>query len=178
MSDDSLLLRLGLSLVIVAGLWLASWLFKRLARRIGEKQGYAGGRIHQIKVVVNASAWLLAFLLLAAVWGFEQNLLVFASSIFALVGVALFASWSMLSNVTAAVIIFFSAPFRLGDRIKILDGDNTISGTVRHIGFIYIELLDEQGHLFLVPNNLLIQRSSIRLKAGKDIPCDKKHASP
>ncbi|MDF1822056.1 MAG: mechanosensitive ion channel family protein [Alcanivoracaceae bacterium] len=170
------LVRLAISAVTVVTIWLVNWLLKRLSRRIASKQGYASARAHQIKVILNTSAWLLAVLLLAAIWGFEQNLVVFASSIFALVGVALFASWSMLSNITAAVIIFFSAPFRIGDRIRVLDGDNTLTGQIRHIGLIYMELNDEDGHLYLLPNNVLLQKTSIRLKPGKDLPCDSKHA--
>lgn len=172
---DSALLRLSLSVGIIIGVWLLGWVLKRLAKRIGTTQGYATGRVHQIKVLVNSSAVLVSLLSLAAIWGFEQNLVVFASSIFALVGVALFASWSMLSNVTAAVILFSSAPFRLGDRIRLLDGDNTVTGTVRHMGLIYIELQDSDGHLFLLPNNLLLQKTTIRLQKDKELPCDQKH---
>lgn len=176
MNMEPYLVRLAVSLVTVFVIWLVAQLLKRLSRRIASKQGYASARAYQIKVIINTTALMLALLLLAAIWGFEQNLVVFASSIFALVGVALFASWSMLSNITAAVIMFFSAPFRIGDRIRVLDGDNTITGQVRHIGLIYVEITDENGHLFLLPNNMLLQKTSIRLKPGKDLPCDSKHA--
>ncbi|NIW50111.1 MAG: mechanosensitive ion channel, partial [Gammaproteobacteria bacterium] len=72
-----------------------------------------------------------------------KGLLVFASSFFAIVGVALFAQWSILSNITASVIIFFTSNAKIGDKIKVVDGDNTVSGIIRDIGLFYTLLVDD-----------------------------------
>ena len=106
--------------------------------------------------------------------GLGVGLMVFATSLMALLGVALFASWSMLSNATAAIILFFSAPYRVGDRIRLLDGDNTVTGQIRHMGLIFITIQDELGHRYTLPNNLLLQKAVIRLR-GDTLPRDQKH---
>ena len=38
-------------------------------------------------------------------------------------GVAMFAQWSILSNITSGIILFFSFPFKIGDLILIHDKD-------------------------------------------------------
>ena len=172
---DEFLTRPLLTIAIILGCWVFALLLRRAATRLGRSEGYSTDRVARVKVVINASLFTLALLLLASVWGFKQNLVVFASSVFALVGVALFASWSMLSNTTASLMIFFTAPFRMHDRIRMLEGDNSVTGKVRHLGLIYVTLEDEEGHQYLIPNNILLQRTVIRLAPGKDIPCDQKH---
>lgn len=169
-------MKLILSLAIVAGAIFLSGLLRQLARRFAEKHDYGQARLFQMAVLINSSVFLLTLLLIGAVWGFSgQGVLVFFSSIFALVGIALFASWSLLSNITAALILFFGAPFRVGDRIRMLDGDNTVTGRVHDMGLIYLTLEDEDGNRFTLPNNILLQKTIIRLAEGKELPCDKKH---
>jgi hypothetical protein len=46
---------------------------------------------------------------------------IFLSSVFAVIGVALFAQWSILSSVNASMIIFFGFPYHGGDKIRIID---------------------------------------------------------
>uniref|UniRef100_UPI0011B49E8D mechanosensitive ion channel domain-containing protein n=1 Tax=Vibrio sp. T20 TaxID=2588450 RepID=UPI0011B49E8D len=57
----------------------------------------------------------------------------FLSSIFAVLGVALFAQWSILSNLTASVLIFFVFPYRIGDKVKVAEKDEDISGVIQEI---------------------------------------------
>lgn len=176
--EESVWIRILITSAILVGCWLGAFILRRVARRVANRQGYAAGRIAHVKVMINVSALAVAVLLLAALWGFEQNLVVFASSIFALVGVALFASWSMLSNVTAALMLYFTAPFLVQDRIRILDGDNTVTGHIRQMGLIFLTLEDDHGHLYTLPNNVLLQKTVIRLQPGKELPCERKHCQP
>ena len=169
-------MKLILTLAILAGAVFISGLLRQLARRFADKHDYGQARLFQIAVLINISVAVTAVLIISAVWGFSgQGVAVFFSSVFALVGVALFASWSLLSNVTAALILFFGAPFRVGDRIRMLDGDNTVTGRVQDMGLIYLTLEDEDGNRFTLPNNILLQKTIIRLAEGKELPCDKKH---
>ena len=67
----------------------------------------------------------LALLLLA--WGIDfSGLLVLSTSIITVTGVALFASWSLISNITAYFILLTNVAYRRGNFIRILDGDNFI----------------------------------------------------
>ena len=165
----------GLTAVVVLLAWGLSVLLRGITRRLGRRRNYTRGRIFQTSVVINAASLILCLITLGVLWGLKgDGLMVFATSLMALLGVALFASWSMLSNATAAIILFFSVPFRVGDKIRLLDGDNTVTGQIRHMGLIFITLQDELGHRYSLPNNLLLQKTVIRLH-NDTLPRDQKH---
>ncbi|MDH6310839.1 MscS family membrane protein [Dysgonomonas sp. PFB1-18] len=96
---------------------------------------------------------------LAIIWGVRpQNMLIAVSSVFAVIGVAFFAQWSLLSNMTAGIIIFFTAPFRIGDQIQILDKDMPIDATIEIILTFYTHLRTKEGELIVIPNSLFLQK--------------------
>jgi small-conductance mechanosensitive channel len=80
------------------------------------------------------------------------------------VGVASFAQWSILSNITAGIILFFSYPFKIGDRIKIHDKDFPIEGEIDDIKAFYVILKSSEGEMVTYPNNLLMQKGISVLK--------------
>lgn len=105
----------------------------------------------------------LGILALILIWGvdFERIGLVF-SSVFAVIGVALFAQWSMLSNITAGIILFFYFPFKIGDRIRIMDKEIDLPEEVyiiEDIKAFHIHLRRKNGELFTYPNNLMLQKA-------------------
>ncbi len=164
-----------LTVTVVLVAWALTILLRGIAKRLGKRRNYSRARIFQTAVVINSASVVLALLAIGILWGLNgDGLMVFATSLMALLGVALFASWSMLSNATAAIILFFSAPYRVGDRIRLLDGDNTVTGQIRHMGLIFITVQDELGHRYTLPNNLLLQKTVIRLR-GETLPRDHKH---
>ncbi|MEM1188223.1 MAG: hypothetical protein AAGI72_06840 [Pseudomonadota bacterium] len=63
------------------------------------------------------------------------SLLVFAGTALTLLGVALFASWSLLSNVTAYFVLVLHPTFSRGTFIRILDADNYAEGYIAELGF-------------------------------------------
>lgn len=170
-----MLVKILISLAILLGGHLLSAGLRRITRRIGEQHDLSHGRVFRMSVIINVICLVLGLVLLALVWGLSgSGVMVFTTSLAALLGVALFASWSMLSNTTASVILFFTAPYKVGDRIRVLDGDNTITGLVRHMGLVFLSLEDPEGHLYTLPNNLLMQKTVIRLY-GDTLPVDRKH---
>lgn len=169
--------RLLLTVALLAALVFLASLVRRLVIRFAVRRDYTAGRIFQVVVMINTITIIIGLLVLGIVWGLTgRNLVVVASSVFALVGVALFASWSLLSNTTAAVILFFNAPYRVGDRIRVLDGDNTVTGHIQDMGLFFLQLEDANGHTYTLPNNLLTQKTVIRLAPDKEMPWDSKHA--
>ncbi|QEY18984.1 small-conductance mechanosensitive channel [Cellvibrio sp. KY-GH-1] len=88
---------------------------------------------------------------------------VFLSSIFAVVGIAMFAQWSILSNVTASMIIFFGFPYKVGDRIKVLDKDDDMRGVIVEITLFHVILKREDGNLITYPNTLILQKAVLKL---------------
>jgi MscS family membrane protein len=121
------------------------------------------------RVVIKYSSILiniLGFVLLITIWGVTPEW-IFATfaSFFAIVGVAFFAQWSLLSNVTAGFIIYFTVPFRIGDTIKIIDKDNPIEATVEDIKAFYVVLRTKDGFPVTFPNNLILQKAISTIKS-------------
>jgi hypothetical protein len=60
-------------------------------------------------------------------WGVEFDaLFIFASTTLTLLGVDLFARWSILSNVTTYVVILLHPSFRRGTFVCVFDTDNYV----------------------------------------------------
>ena len=117
-------------------------------------------KISHISRVINLIINSLAIIAILIIWGVDtKNLFVALSSVFAVIGVALFAQWSILSNITAGIILFFSAPFQIGDHIRILDKDMPIEATVEDIFTFYTHLRTKDGGLHIFPNSLLLQKA-------------------
>lgn len=67
--------------------------------------------------------------MLTLVWGVDQSeLLIFLSTILTVLGVAFFAQWSIISNITSTLIIFFNQPIKIGDYLTIMDKEYEIEG--------------------------------------------------
>lgn len=116
-------------------------------------------RLFYILKFFNIMIYLSLLIVLATIWGVKFNgLMVFLSSVFAVIGIALFAQWSILSNLTSSIIIFFTFPARVGDKVKILDKDDSVTGTIKEITPFQVELEDEEKNIILYPNNLFIQK--------------------
>ncbi len=98
-------------------------------------------------------------MILISIWGVDtKNLLLAISSAFAVIGVAFFAQWSILSNVTAGIVLFFSLNFRIGDKIKIHDKDFPMEAVITDIKTFYICLETDSGEKIIYPNNLILQK--------------------
>ncbi|UBM60635.1 mechanosensitive ion channel family protein [Marinilongibacter aquaticus] len=100
------------------------------------------------------------------IWDFSFKS-IFAS-FFAVAGVALFANWSLLSNVTASVILFFNYPIKIGSKVKIIDGNDSVMGKVKDLSFFSIQIEDESGNIVSYPNNLALQKGIVDLNPHKD----------
>jgi small-conductance mechanosensitive channel len=124
------------------------------------------------KVILNLiyfSIYILTFILLGVIWGVNMNqLTLFVSSVLAVLGVGFFAQWSILSNLTSSMILFFNHPVRIGDRIRILDKDFELTGEVTDISGFFFFMTTDKGEHITLPNNLVMQKG-IELIKSKEI---------
>lgn len=98
-----------------------------------------------------------AIVLFAAIWGLKQNeIAVYAGTILTALGIAFVAQWSLLSNITSSIILFFNHPLKIGDRIKIMDKDCPIEGEITDLTYFYILLITTEGDIITIPNSLLL----------------------
>jgi len=139
----------------------------KIVAKYGQMTHKAESRIAQVKQVIAILINFTCISTLAVIWGVQpQNMLLALSSIFAVIGVAMFAQWSILSNITAGIIVFFATPFRIGDKVHILDKDLPIEAIIENIQTFYTHLRTDDGELIVLPNNLFLQKI-ISLKKEK-----------
>ena len=137
-----------------------------LVTRIGSDKGVHKYRISYIKKILSILLTIVfvAIILLGTGIALTEFSL-FISSFFAVLGVALFAQWSILSNITASVIIFFFFPYRVGSLVKIIDADdNDVSGIIEEITLFHV-IIQKDDNLITYPNSLILQKAVIKLDA-------------
>ena len=122
---------------------------------------------------LNTLLFIVYGLVMLALLGLDlSDLEVLLSSIFAVAGVAFFAQWSILSNITASAIIFFSFPYRVGDWIQVVEKDVDIQGTIEDISLFHVLIRNIRGELVTYPNNLILQKPVLRMteKPAMQVP--------
>jgi small-conductance mechanosensitive channel len=157
------------SIALVVGTYLFVRMFKRLLGEIARRKNVQPKRLFYIEKVFEILFVVAGLFAMAFIWSVDiKGLSVVASSVFAIIGVAMFAQWSILSNVTASIIIFFTFPARVGDRVRILDGDDSVEGIIMEIALFQTELKNDDGHMLFYPNNLLLQKPVLKLNSRAD----------
>ena len=133
-----------------------------IINKFGRKADFDESRTQLVKKYIDYFIYALAILTLISIWGIKtEQLFLFVTSVLTVIGVAFFAQWSILSNITAGIIVFFSSPFRIGNTIKIMDKDYPIEAKIVDIRSFYTLLKTAEGEDITLPNNLLLQKSII-----------------
>ena len=154
-----------LSFIVFTIMFVALKLSDYFIKKVGRNKRVIQKRVFYVSKFSHFIIYFLTIISLAVVWNVQfGGIAVLASSIFAVIGVALFAQWSILSNLTSSIIIFFTFPARVGDKIKIVDGDNSLIGEITEISLFHVEIKDEEENKILYPNNLFIQKPIINIK--------------
>ncbi|MFT4611226.1 MAG: MscS family membrane protein [Glaciecola sp.] len=131
----------------------------KLVKKIGRKSGINAARIKLICRYITVTLFIITLLIESFVFGAEfKDMAVIFSSVFAVIGIGLFAIWSILSNVTSGIIMFFSFPYKVGDKVKIHDKDFPIEAIIEDIRAFQLHLRQDNGDLVTYPNNLMLQK--------------------
>jgi len=134
---------------------LVIWSAAKLSRDLNR----SALRRQYINRYVGYILWTFASLSILLIWIInEDDFIVVLGSSFAVVGVALFANWSILSNVTASFILYFSFPYKIGDRVRIHDKDLPVTAVIVDIKGFYTLLKTAEGEIVTYPNNMLMQK--------------------
>ena len=116
-------------------------------------------RAKVVKKAVNLILLLMLSFFILIVWGVDQSeLVLFVGSVLTVIGIALFAQWSILSNITAGLILFFNHSVKLDDTISVIDKDFNIEGRVSDIGLFFVILKTKDGEVISIPSNVFIQK--------------------
>ncbi|MFD2550693.1 mechanosensitive ion channel domain-containing protein [Bizionia sediminis] len=153
------------SIILLIILLFIRFTVKTLIQKIGQKAGINDARIHLIVRYATVTLFLIWMLIQAFILGTEfKELALIFSSIFAVLGIALFAIWSILSNITSGIIMFFNFPYKVGDKIMIHDKDFPIEAIIEDIAAFQLHLRMDNGDLVTYPNNLILQKPVTLLK--------------
>jgi small-conductance mechanosensitive channel len=112
-----------------------------------------------VKKAINLTILFVFLIIILSIWGVDQSeLAVFIGSVLTVMGIALFAQWSILSNITSGIIIFFSHSVKLDDTIAIIDKDFEIEGRISDIGLFFIVLKTKDNEQIDVPNSVFLNK--------------------
>ncbi len=164
------------SLITLILILVLKFIFTKIVKKVGKLREINPVRTKLIIKYISIALTLIALAALTFIWGVNyKDLGILVSSVFAVIGVALFAQWSILSNITAGVIIFFSFPFKIGNTIRILDKDILTPENpendvylIEDIRAFHMHLRRNNGEILTYPNNLILQKGVILIATYKN----------
>ena len=147
------------SLILIVVLLILRIILKKTVRNFAKKIERLEHRTGLIMKHVDFAVFFLILLGLILIWGVDfRNLGLVMSSVFAVIGIAFFAQWSILSNVTSGVIMFFTFPYKIGDYIKIHDKEMPCEGIIEDIKTFHIILHTVNNEIITYPNSMMLQK--------------------
>jgi small-conductance mechanosensitive channel len=148
------------TVVVIAGYIITHYITKIVVNNSLKQTHLQRGRRKMIVKATHLFSFITATILLSAIWGLEQNeIAVFVGTILTALGIAFFAQWSLLSNVTSSLLLFFNHPIKIGSTIKVLDKDYPFEGEVTDLTYFFVHLKTESGEIITIPNSIILQKS-------------------
>lgn len=153
-------------------------ILRKLIGIFGRRFSYAKGRVKVVKKVVSTLFLALTICILGLIWGIPPSqLAAYVGSLLTVLGLALLAQWSILSNITAAMIIFFNHQVNIGDSVEIIDKDYNVAGIVSNIGVFFILIKVNPNEYVSIPSIVFMQKMVKKIKntapAESEIPTPK-----
>jgi small-conductance mechanosensitive channel len=155
--DYVIIQRIAYSAITMLAIYLLLQLLKHYARQTQRKFHIRKSRYFAIRRLLTMFSLLLSLVVLILIWNVDlKHVWVSTTGVLALIAVAFVAVWSLVGNILAGVIIYFTSPFKIEDTIEVMpDG---IRGSVLAINTFYTVLLTEQQNYINVPNSLFFQK--------------------
>ncbi len=146
----------GTGILTVAFLGFA--LFKRSVRRLEVAHYVSDQTSRRIIASTRLFVYLVAFLIVLQATGIVAEAWTILSAVLATLAVGFVANWSILSNVTSALVILTFRPFRVGDRIDVYEAEKVLlQGLVVDLNLMFTTVVHED-YATRVPNNFFLQR--------------------
>jgi len=157
------------TIIILGGCITLYFIFKIVINNFLKRTRLERSRRKMTIRAVQLFSTMTVIILLTGVWGFKQNeIALFASTIFTALGIAFFAQWSLISNITSSILIFFNHPLKLGDYIKVLHEYFNYDGEVIEMNYFFVHLKTANNEFITVPNSHFFDKSfSVSAKKHK-----------
>jgi small-conductance mechanosensitive channel len=112
--------------------------------------------------IINLFLFIFVTVSLISIWNIDQkDLIVFLTSVVTVLGIAFFAQWSILSNITSSLILFFNHPLKIGQNIRVLDKEYDLEGKLIDISFFFMYIRNEEGYLITIPTSVALQKTMV-----------------
>ena len=132
-------------------------ILKHVAKKTQTRLQIRKSRYFAIRRMLAIASIVVAIGGLIFIWGVSlRNVWITVSSALAVVAIAFFAIWSLVGNILAGMILYFTSPFKIEDTIEIMPDE--IRGTVLAINTFYTVLLDTDDNYINVPNSMFFQK--------------------
>ena len=127
------------TLVCLIAFFVIRFLGRHIIRKAVVRSSFKAKEEKEIMRLLNLLIVLVLAVILTAIWGVKQSeVLIFATSVITVLGIAFFAEMSILSNITACLVLFFQHPIKIGDTIKVLDSEHAIEGELIDITYFFV----------------------------------------
>lgn len=147
------------SAVLLVALMFLRIIVRRMIRDYAQKIERLEHRTGLVMKHVDFAIFFLIVLGLITIWGVDfKHVGLLMSSVFAVIGIAFFAQWSILSNITSGIIMFFTFPYRIGDYIIIHDKEMPCEGYIEDIKTFHIILHSKNNEIITYPNSMMLQK--------------------
>jgi small-conductance mechanosensitive channel len=148
------------TLIVIGVYALVYYFIKTIVNNSLKHTHLQRGRRKMIIKVLNLLSFITLTIILSAIWGLNQSeIAVFVGTVITALGIAFFAQWSLLSNITSSLLLFFNHPLKIGDTLKVLDKDYPFEGEVTDLTYFFIHLKTKEGEVITIPNSLVLQKS-------------------
>ncbi len=148
------------SIALLLLYFILSRLFNKAIAKTAVKFNYHQQRTTVFKKVFKGLLLVILIVLLTIIWGVDQSRLFFyISSFLTVLAVGFVAQWSILSNITATIIIFFYHTVKIGDIVSIHEKDSLVEGEISDIGLFFITIVTPNREEITIPSNLFIQKA-------------------
>ncbi len=156
------------TLAVISIYILAYYITKTFVNKSLKQTHLERGRRKMIIKAINLFTFIGSTVVLSAIWGLKQNeVAVYVGTILTALGIAFFAQWSLLSNITSSLLLFFNHPLKIGDTIKVLDKDYPFDGEITDLSYFFVHIKCESGDIITIPNSIILQKSiAISSKKG------------
>ena len=145
---------IALSIYVIVKILINRAIGRILANNISTKR-----RSKIVKKAINLTLLFIFITIILLIFGVDQSeLAVFIGSALTVLGIALFAQWSILSNITSGIIIFFNHSVKLDDTLTVLDKDYEIEGRISDIGLFFIIIKINENEQITIPNSVFLSK--------------------
>ena len=149
-------------LVVIGILYVVQTMASSIVESLAVEYDVSERMIRRISTIVK---WLLRLVALVVVLNFVGGTIAWASltAVLSAIAVAFFAMWSILSNVTSAILLITFRQIKVGDHVEVIEsGGETVKGKIVDISLFSTTVEEDLGSSVRIPNNFFFQRT-IRL---------------